>query len=423
MSTMRYVLFSIVGILAATRATGQAPVTAFTHTAILPMDREQILYDQTVLVQGRRIVKMGPSGAVRVPANAVIVEARGKFLMPGLADMHMHLDFSAGAEADTLDEAVLMLYVANGITTIRNMHGRPGHLALRDRAAKGELVSPRIYTAGPMLESPEDLGTPEAAKLVVAEQKAAGYDFIKLHYDHGEIGLNRAAFDTFASAAHRASIPFAGHTPTLGLEWMLRAHPASIEHLSQYYMYLVAQDTATKNWYADYDGFLALVPDEAKIAAIAKLTKEAGVWNCPTLLITKTGKKDREKGPEGKIIDARNRLVKALYDAGAGLLLGTDGGPLGIFNHPLIKSEEKVAVASEIPEELKLLVKAGLTPYQALEMATRNPAIFLNTIDSTGTVAVGKRADLVLLNGNPMENPDQTRRPIGTMLGGRWFPR
>ncbi len=157
--------------------------------------------------------------------------------------------------------------------------------------------------------------------------------------------------------------------------------------------------------------------DDSRIEAVAAATRRAGIWNVPTQVLTEGRLRSDEKkdsiSPDAvmrrRIVDIRRRLIKALSDAGAGLLLGTDA--------PL------VPLGASVHTELELLVAAGLTPYQALATGTRNVAEFFGTVDSTGTIAVGKRADLILLRGNPLKDIRNTASPSGVMLGGRWLDR
>ncbi|HEV8177541.1 MAG TPA: hypothetical protein VGP44_07620 [Gemmatimonadales bacterium] len=180
-------------------------VVAFVDVTVIPMDRERTIPRQTVVVRGSRIVAIGPSDRVRVPAGGVRVAGRGKFLIPGLAEMHAHIP--GGEAPDSVIERTLFLYVSGGITTIRGMLGHPRHLDLRARTARNELLSPTIYTSGPSLNG-TSVPTPGAAARIVAEQKAAGYDFLKIHP-----GLGGEVFDTLAATAKRVGIRFAGHVP------------------------------------------------------------------------------------------------------------------------------------------------------------------------------------------------------------------
>lgn len=368
-------------------------VTAFVGVSVVPMDRERVLAGQTVLVRGGHIAAIGPVGRVKVPANAARVDGRGKFLIPGLADMHIHI--WSDVQPPQQGQYVLFPFLAHGVTTVRDMGSSlPIMLELRDRVAKGELIGPRIYVARTQLEAAE-ITTPAMAKEIVAKDKADGYDFIKIHSGP----QSDEVFDTLVAAARRAGIPIAGHS-TVNLAAMLRGHVASIEHMNGYYDALLdstrpkAELDSLEN--SGIEGFVK-AHDLSKAPRLAAATKQAGVWNCPTGMWS------------GLANPVRYKLVKALHDVGAGLLLGTDRD----------FSDRPWPQVAELTE----FVKSGLTPYQALETGTRNAAIFLGALDSAGTIAVGKRADLVLLTSNPLKDVNAVADPAGTMVGGHWLSR
>jgi imidazolonepropionase-like amidohydrolase len=360
-----------------------AGVTAFVDVNVVPMDTERVLADQTVLVEGGRIAVLGPSTQVKVPAGAVRIDGRGQYLMPGLGDMHVHFIASDSA---TIERQLWSWWLANGVTTIRNMDcGARGvwGIHFRDRAAAGELWSPRIYTSGPFWTMKKADIKLDSVATYVARYKAAGYDFIKPYEESPEV------LDSVLAAAHRLGIPVAGHVPpTVPIERALAAGLKSIEHLTG--AYSGRHDGGALNRDTSLAAFQALV----------EATQRAGVWHTPTqgLYYAKGDTRVTRWGT----------FIKALQDAGAGLLLGTDSPIVG----PITPTDE-----------LQAFVRAGLTPYQALLTGTRNVAEYFGTLDSSGTVAVGKRADVVLVNGNPLEDVTHTRQPAGVMIGGRWLSR
>ena len=417
-------------------------IIAFVNVNVVPFDRERIVEGQTVIVRDGRIAEIGPANKTKAPAGAREIDGRGKYLMPGLADMHVHL--FPGTGQDDLAQQQLQLFLANGVTTVRNMIGKQEHLALRDKIAKRELLGPTIYTAGPPLLG-NNVSTPEVAERVVTDQKKAGYDLIKVHE-----GLTPEVYAAIAATAKRAGIPIAGHvTATVGLKRALKAQQTSIEHLDGYLQAMVADNSPVLPPASQ----VVLGPvlehiDESKIAALAEATKKAGVWNDPTLTLFKlvvsdTTPEELLKWPEMQYIPAkmgegfaqqkqstlghpvplserqrylelRNKMLVALRAAGAKLLVGPDSPQFflvpGFATH----------------RELQSFVEAGLTPYEAIEAATRNPAEYIATSMKTprdfGTVEVGMRADLLLLSSNPLQSVANLSKREGVMVRGRWLP-
>ncbi len=426
-------------LLAITYSAGQArgqekTSIAIERVGVIPMDRERVLTNHTVIVRQGRIAEIGPADRVRAPSGAVRVDGRGKFLIPALAEMHAHIP---GGNATEQELARLMfMYVANGIGTIRGMLGDPLHLALRERAARGQLISPAIYTSGPSFRG-TTVPTIEIAVNMVTEQKAAGYDFLKIHP-----GVRRDVFDALAATADKLRIRFAGHVPAdVGLNRALEANYLTIDHLDGYVEALAREGAPhSQNFGAN------LVPhvDESRLASLVARTKAAGTWIVPTQILLENwlGPEDPEemaKRPEIRYADPkqvekwiarkatfnkfyapaerkefialRRRIIKALHDGGAGLLLGSDAPQ--VWNVP----------GFSMHRELGALVASGLTPYQALVTGTRNIAVFFGTLDHTGTIETGKHADLVLLEGNPLEDISNTWRIAGVITGGHWLSK
>ena len=418
----------------ATRPVAQPATTAFVGVSVLTMDSDAVLADHTVVVSDGKIAFVAPSAKAQVPAGAARVEGKGKFLMPGLAEMHAHIP--SGAATDQAVERTLFLYAANGITTIRGMLGDPRHLVYRDRAAKGEIVSPRIYTSGPSFNGKTASTIPLAVEAVIA-QKKAGYDLLKIHP-----GVPRDVFDALAAKADELKIPFAGHVPAaVGLTRALEAKYASIDHLDGYVEALTPNPAADSQFFGTN---LMSVVDESKFGAIVLASKAAGVWQVPTQVLMDNLLNDlptptlverpemkyaipqdsiknwiaqREKfqqipaADRAKLLGIRRRFIKALHDAGVPFALGSDAPQL--WNVPGFSAHR----------ELRSLVDAGLTPYQALRTGTKNVGTYFKTESSTGTIAAGKRADLLLLDANPLQNIDNSLKISGVMVNGRWMSR
>jgi imidazolonepropionase-like amidohydrolase len=424
-------LAALLLITLGTAPAAQAPgAIAFVNVAVIPMDRERTLADQTVIVRDGRIDGIGPAASVRVPAEARRIDARGGFLMPALAEMHAHIPPGNATEAEIA--RVLTLFALNGIGTIRGMLGSPRHLPWRERANRGEVLSPWIYTSGPSFNG-SSATSADVAVQMVKDQKAAGYDFLKIHP-----GVKRDAFDAMAAAADAAGIRFAGHVPLdVGLARALEARYATIDHIDGY-VEALAREGASRSEMFGLNLTAAL--DESRIPALVEATRKAGVWIVPTEALFEhwIGPDDPETmktWPEmqyvpqaqlaewvaskkelagsatpaerTRFLNVRRRLIKALHAGGVGMLLGSDGPQ--VWNVP----------GFSVHRELRYLVQAGLTPFQALETGTRNVAVLFGTADERGTIAQGKRADLVLLEGNPLLDIGQTSRIAAAVLGGR----
>ncbi|HSE28067.1 MAG TPA: amidohydrolase family protein [Gemmatimonadales bacterium] len=415
-------------------------LTAFTDVTVIPMDRERALPRHTVVVEGDRIVAVGPSGSVRVPPGARRVDGRGKFLLPGLAEMHGHIP-PGDQVPDAQIEKVLAYFALNGVTTVRGMLGHPRHLGFRERAARGELLSPTIYTSGPSLNG-NSVPTVAAAQQAVASQKAAGYDLLKIHP-----GLQPEVFDSLAAAARRHGLRFAGHVPVqVGIRRALARGIATVDHVDGYLEGL-AWDGEGAAPESQMFGFnLVDRLDWARLPALVEATKRAGAAIVPTqsLFETLMGGEDpaalatrpeMRRWPaatvtqwtqmtantrEGLGVDpasgaafnaARRRVMRALYEAGVPFLLGSDAPQW--WNVP----------GFSLQRELDAMVAAGFTPWQALAMGSRNVATHFGAEAEFGTVAAGRRADLVLLDADPTTDVANWSRKAGVMLRGRWFDR
>jgi imidazolonepropionase-like amidohydrolase len=407
-------------------------VTAFVGANVISMERDGVLRDQTVIVRAGRIEEIGPSGKVTVPAGATRVDAAGKFLMPALAEMHAHIP--PGNAPDEVIERTLFLYAANGIGTIRGMLGDPRHLGYRTRAEKGEIVSPRIYTSGPAMNG-SSVPTIEAAVQAVTSQKQAGYDLLKIHP-----GVKRDVFDALAAKAKEAGFPFAGHVPLdVGLSRALDAKYSTIDHLDGYVEALAKNPTASQFFGIN----LINEVDESRIPALIEKTKAAGTSMVPTetLFVNLLNDEDAQamaRRPEMKYVQPqtvqnwigqkqkfaqmpsadrqkylalRRSLIKQLHAAGVPFLLGSDAPQM--WNVP----------GFSIHRELQVMVAAGLTPYEALRSGTANIAAHFGTAATAGTVAKGKRADLVLVDANPLDDIANSAKIAGVMLNGRWMSK
>lgn len=414
--------------------TAAADTTAIINVNVIPMSSEAVIANQTVLVEDGIIVTIGDVDDIRIPEDARAVDGTDRYLMPGLAEMHAHVPPADSPELDRY----FTLFVANGITTIRGMLGNRSHLALRAKILDGEVFGPRLVTSGPSLNGRSVSGAADARRQV-REQADAGYDFIKVHP-----GLNRDEFVALAETANDIGIPYAGHVPVgAGLDTALQLKMATIDHLDGYFVALLPADSDSSGGYGGFfDVMLAADLKAAEVDDVAAATAAAGTWNVPTQtlieqLVSETpvaelrsrpemefmpsatverwvaakeaqlGERDFDAQVAALAIRLRRALILALHEAGAGLLLGSDAPQ--IFNVPGFSAHR----------ELELLVASGLTPFEALQTGTTAVAEFLGT--NTGVVAIGKDADLVLLDADPLEDIGNTRRIHGVMLRGQWL--
>jgi len=422
-----------------------AAVVAFENVNVVPMDRERVVEWQTVVVRHGRIVEMGPAARVKVPAGAVRVDGRGKYLMPGLAEMHGHLPTPQTPAEVT--ENILFLYVANGVTTVRGMLGHPGQLDLRKRTADGSLLGPTLYLAGPAFSSQSGASV-EVARKMVREQKDAGYDLLKI-----QEGLKPEVYDAIVATAREVGIKFGGHVPNdVGVERAIAARQSTIDHLDNYLDALEADNSPLKG--ADPEKRvreLVFHLDERKMPELARKTREAGVWNVPTMKLWETFFNDQNgeamrasmlevkylpramvdgwvkqkdsrlptalatilgfetRGKVGeRVIETRLKMLRALRDARCKFLLGTDSPQ--VFSVP----------GFSIHREMPIWVQAGFRPYEVLDAGTRNVAEYFGASGEFGTVAVGKRADLILLEVNPLADVGNAAKRAGVMVRGRW---
>jgi imidazolonepropionase-like amidohydrolase len=434
---MRNLILAVIGTCLCGASFAES--VAFVNVNVLPMSQESVIVAQTVIVEDQRIVTIGDVSDTPVPEEAVIVDGTDRFLMPGLAEMHGHVP---GRNSANL-ERVLTLYVANGVTTVRGMLGQPSHLELRRQLDAGEIIGPRLITSGPSFNG-RSVSSPDAAAAMVREQHEAGYDFLKIHP-----GLTLEEFDAMAETANGLGIPFAGHVPEdVGVPRALEAGIATIDHLDGYMQTLLRPHEDQTGGVGGFFGvFIADLADEARIPDIAAATAAAGTWNVPTesLFVHVTSPlidvEEMIDWPEMRYMDEstvdqwrqakldllqdasydsttalraislRRQLLKALDDAGAGLLLGSDSPQ--IFNVP----------GFALHRELAFVVEAGISPIDALRSGTVNPARYFGLEATLGRVEPGMQADLILLDHNPLEDIDHSRRIHGVMLRGRWLPR
>ncbi len=397
-------------------------VYAFENVDVIPMDTERVLENQTVLVVGDRIHAVASAADVNIPKGAQIIDGEGKYLMPGLAEMHGHIPPPNQSEAYI--SSVLFMYVANGITTVRGMLGHDGQLEIKARANASEIISPTLYLAGPSFNG-GSVNSPEQAVEKVKLQKAEGWDLLKVHP-----GLTLEEFDAMAETANELGIRFGGHVPAdVGLAHAIAMGQETFDHMDGYTIHV--------------NGTNKPASDEA-IAEVVKLTMDAGAWVVPTMVLWEhlygvtpmaavrdlpelkympkqivaswiNSHQGRLSNPgldleaSGHRIDNRNRILSALNEAGARILMGTDAPQQ--FSVP----------GFSIHIELARMAEVGMSPFEIYRTGSAYVGEYFKDQDTFGLVAAGHRADLVLLDNNPLEKVGNLKQPAGVMTRGKWL--
>jgi imidazolonepropionase-like amidohydrolase len=455
-----FLLFLLL-LLAAQPAFGaEQNILAFTHATVIDATGAPAQLDVTVVITGDRITGMGKSADINPPTNAVVVDATGKFLIPGLWDMHVH----------PYQKDYLPLFIANGVTGIRIMWGLPMHHEWRKEIEQGTLLGPRMLIASSIVDGPKPIwpgsitaGNAAEGRQAVLKSKQDGADFVKVY-----TLLPRDAYFAIADEAKKQSIPFAGHvTIAVSAQEASAAGQKSIEHLTgilpacssrEDYLLKSAQETlatllTTTNeppsiFYKNrQSGQMALdTYSPLRAGALFAEFKKNHTRQCPTLIVLHNitfindpslasdsrlkympreiksswdpardfrfkNRTAEDVALGKKVYQKELKLVGAMQRAGVGILAGTDTANPYCFP------------GFSLHDELGLLVRAGLTPMQALQAATLNPARFMGREKELGTIEKGKLADLVLLDANPLDNIANTRKITAVVFGGRLFPR
>ena len=441
----------VVGLVfSAALVTAQEPILAFTHVNLIDATGSPVLPDMTVIVEGKRISQIGKSDVTPLPKGARVVEGRGKYLIPGLWDMHVHEVFGEWIPAD--EKITPVLFVANGVTGVRDMGGDLETLKTwRSRIEEGKLLGPRMVISGPMLDGPvpqfpSSAPVKDAAegRRIVDELQKNGADFIKI-----QSLVPRDGYFAAAEEAKKDGIVFAGHVPDkVRAAEASNAGQKSVEHLTGVFEGCSrVEDELMAAPRGPGRGKFLSTYDPARAKALIALFVKNQTWQVPTLywergewLIEQTSagpdplikyapmawrvrawpmfttgiEKDWSTDPfadRERFFQAELKMVSEMNRAGVRILAGTDTAA-GVRVYP----------GFSLHEELELLVQAGLTPMQALQSATKNPGEYLGFAD-TGTIERGKRADLVLLDANPLTDIKNTRKIQSVVLAGRYFSR
>ncbi len=448
--TISHFVLAISAVCACSSAQAADPKTqsntvAFVHAEVVPMDRERVLSDQTVVVTDGKITAVGPSSKVKVPPHALRIEARGRYLLPALSDMHVHVEGEswnalltpeALAASKTLPfEDFLFPYVANGVTTVQVLSGTHELLPVRGKIATGELLAPRLILAR-MIDGPDKawppplsswVATPDEARDATRKAKADGYDKMKVYSF-----LTKETYDAVVATAKEQHMDVIGHIPyALSVEYVVDSGQKMIAHTEE----------VAKHAHGDYS--------TDRISYFAGRIADGGVWMTPTLVTTRRIL-DEFSDPDGLFsspeaiysahpmqrdiwsfisnmykeipADSRTQLrddfenfqrpfTKVFHDKGGQLMTGTDS---------LLP---RLVPGFALHQELQELVHVGLTPYEALRTSTTVPYEYLGKSKDSGTIEVGKRTDLILVEGNPLEDISATAKIAGVMMRGRWIDR
>lgn len=397
-----------------------APISAFVHVTVIPMNKEGSVQDCTVVVRDRHILAIGPAGNTPIPPQAQLIDGRGKYLIPGLIDMRVHI-YSPGE---------MLLYIANGITTVRNLNSHPQHLLWRDGINAQKMFGPTILTAGPSIDIVE---TAAQGKRVVMEQSRAGYDAV-------ETGANASAegFHAMATTARALGVLLFGPVnANVGLKGTVHAPQFfSVERAGQFAALLFKENPDTP---------------EASISEAAAEIQNAKLWFTPSLVSSANAIQEvedlprllrqpeirylapwaqqewssphnswpRSPGGEQAVVSPGNlsfekKIVSVMHREEVPMILGTDAMEVG------------TVPGFSVKQELANLVDAGLSPFEALQTATRNASDWFVHPEGGGvfgTITLGERADLVLLDADPLADIGNVSKIQGVMLQGRWLPK
>ena len=442
----RLIVLLVCSVLAAVfqPASGQvaAQDVAIVHVNLIDGTGAAVARDQTVVLSGGRISAIGEAARTPVPPKSRTIDGTGKYLIPGLWDLHVHTRYEG------IDH--LRLFVANGVTSVRDMGGPWEHFEQlkrwRQEIAKGERIGPRIVAAAQILDGPGSeldfsfiVNGPTDARAIVRRLKASGADFVKVYSV-----LGRDSFDAIVDEARLQGLPVAGHPPiAVGLRAMSDAGVLSVEHLPQVILASSAREEDILRRARNVE--LADVPklradsrgaagfDPAKAVDVAALLQRNGTAVVPTLsnpwtMLASTRKESRIAdrlryvppayreawaGPgnvNDTLFETSRQAARILHERGVALLAGTDA----------VKAQ--FLPGFSLHDELALLVSVGLSPGEALEAATRKPARLVGHTD-VGTIERGMRGDLVLLTADPLQDIENTRRIDTVFLAGRVLNR
>jgi imidazolonepropionase-like amidohydrolase len=443
--------FVLLIILIAAGCSNSDEMVAFKNVNLIPMTAEQIVPNQTILIKGDRIYEIGKSDELRIPEKTKMIDGKGAYLMPGLADMHVHL--TGEWPLPQLD-----LYLANGVTTVRDLDGRDFMLQWRNAIKTGQRTGPTIYVLNPIIWGEE---TDVAERIL---KRKSGYDSIKLYSYFSKNDFNKAM-----TIAKKQNLYTVGHIPfSVGLDGVIAEGMNEIAHIEELIWEFVDFDRnknlSPEEWfpylkkaiYQQYKPSLGLATNEIKdkylkaVAATVKKLESKNISVCTTLHLDEViiqklsepqkfleqptavylpqnyinaflqGKEKHQRQFQGGedfaplkyAID--KMLLIELHQAGIPLVLGTDAGT----------GRMGIVPGFSIHEELRILTENGFSPYEAIQAATVNASKVVSKMigkDDFGTIELGKRADFILLKKNPLNDVANIKNRLGVMAAGRWY--
>jgi imidazolonepropionase-like amidohydrolase len=442
------------GFAATLTKSSTAPPIVITHVTVINPGSSSVQRDMTVIIDGNRIISVSHSGSfLQGERKPTRLDGTGQFLVPGLWDMHVHSAFGDWFPGGR--DIILPLFIANGVTGVRDMGGDLPVLAgWRKQIASGEIIGPRMIISGPMLDAllpdgklrfPSSIAvtTPESAVAAVDSLKAQGVDFIKV-----QSVISHDAYLAAAAEAHKVGLPIVGHVPDkVRLAEVIAAGQKSVEHLMGIFEGCSTEEDKVIAGNGDLKLLLS-TQDKQRCDALIRQLAQSQTWEVPTLAWQRGGtfldqralkhdpldkyvpaywrevtwKRFTEEMMPGLLHDplelrqkyfASNlQMVGALHRAGVPFMAGTDAAP-GVYIMP----------GFSLHDELANFVEAGFTPMESLQTATSGPAKFLGTESTSGAVAPGKVADLVLLSANPLDDIRNTRHITSVIANGRLFDR
>ncbi|MEP0711054.1 amidohydrolase family protein [Algoriphagus sp.] len=421
---------------------GFAQSYLLSNVNIVSLEDDQILRNQSIVIDKGKILKIIPASELIEFAGYQVIDGKGNYVYPGLAEFHSHLPVAQNGTMQLQEEA-MWLYLANGVLRVRGMIGHPSHLILKEKVESGEMAGPRLFLSGPSFSGGSVSSADQAAQLV-REEKAAGYDHLKLHP-----GLSMEEFMAISKTAKELDIPFGGHVSLdVGLEVSLENGYKSIEHIDGYLEAMVPDYSKVlePSIAGPFSMLLVEEADQAKLPRLIEMTLENEVWIAPTLTLYDRffGSKPAEEYrniPEMKYMSAaqveswinaktpyeergiltienvqphmefRNQLFLSLHRAGVPMLMASDSPQ--VFNVP----------GFSIHNEIKLMSEAGMSNYEILKSGSVNPAAYFEQEDDWGMIKAGLSADFVMVEKNPLEDLNTLKYPILVVMKGKMYDR